>query len=266
MKEVIFLKLGGSLITDKQKPHAEKKRIITNLAFEIVEAINKKPNLDLIIGHGSGSFGHIPAKKYKTREGAKNKADWRGFHEVWREARALDQIILDIFVKAGLRVISYPPSASLISKGHKIISWNVHGMQLALEHKMIPMIYGDVAFDLQTGSTIYSTEELFVYLADKFMPNTILLAGIEDGVYGDFPIRKHLLSEINRSNIKETFLTLTGSSSVDVTGGMRDKVDAMWKILTKYPKTTISIFSPKIPGTLKGSLQGRLSGTILKYE
>ena len=127
MKKVILLKLGGSLITDKQKPHTAKKNIIKTLALEINEALKKNPDLKMIIGHGSGSFGHIPAKKYKTREGAKSKTDWKGFHEVWKEARVLDQIVIDAFLEAGLPVISFPPSATVISDSHKIIAWDNAG-------------------------------------------------------------------------------------------------------------------------------------------
>jgi isopentenyl phosphate kinase len=264
VNKVIFLKLGGSLITNKQKSHTAKKEIIASLTQEIYEAIKKNPDLRLIIGHGSGSFGHIPAKKYKTRDGAKTKADWKGFHKVWQEARALDQILMDAFIGAGLPVLSFPPSSSLISDAHKIISWDIRGVQYALDHNMIPVIYGDVAFDLQTGSTIFSTEELFIYLVDFFHPQTILLSGIEGGVYLDFPTRKKRIPEINRYNFIETLSKLTGSSSVDVTGGMRDKVEKMWKIIIKYPQTTISIFSPSRPGTLKNAILGKLSGTILK--
>lgn len=263
MKKVIFLKLGGSLITDKQKPHSAKKNIIKKLALEINEALKKNPKLKMIIGHGSGSFGHIPAKKYQTRDGAKSKADWKGFHEVWKEARALDQIMMDAFLETGLPVISFPPSATLISNSHKIITWDIRGMQHALEHGMVPVVYGDVVFDLQTGSTIFSTEELFIHLATVFHPQMILLAGIEEGVYLDFPNRKHILPEINCTNFDEASSKLNGSSNTDVTGGMREKVNAMWIILSKYPKTIISIFSPLQPGTLKHAIEGKLSGTIL---
>jgi isopentenyl phosphate kinase len=266
VNKVIFLKLGGSLITDKLKPHTAKKKIITRMAFEIYEELKKNPDLKLIIGHGSGSFGHNPANKFKTRDGAYSTVDWKGFHKVWREARALNQIVMDTFLKENLPVISYPPSASLISSAHKIIAWDIRAIQKTVEHGMIPVIYGDVAFDLQTGSTIFSTEELFIYLVKFFRPPMILLAGKEEGVYLDFPDRKHILPEINRTNFDEVATILNGSLNIDVTGGMRSKVYAMWNIITKFPKTTISIFSPSRPGTLKNAIDGKLSGTILKNK
>ncbi len=62
-----FLKLGGSLITDKDSPHTARPEILRRLADEIVAARQSNPAMQLLIGHGSGSFGHMPAKKYGTR-------------------------------------------------------------------------------------------------------------------------------------------------------------------------------------------------------
>ena len=67
---VIILKIGGSIITDKNS--IEPKVNYDNLdriSSEIANAFNNK-SLDiadgLIIVHGAGSFGHTPAKKYKS--------------------------------------------------------------------------------------------------------------------------------------------------------------------------------------------------------
>ena len=60
-----FLKLGGSLITDKDSPHTARPEILRRLAEEIAAARQHNPAMQLIIGHGSGSFGHMPAKKIR---------------------------------------------------------------------------------------------------------------------------------------------------------------------------------------------------------
>jgi len=89
---LIFLKLGGSLITDKTKPHTVHGKLISQLGHEILVAQEQDPNMQLILGHGSGSFGHVPAKKYGTRIGVSTSEEWQGFWEVWKDAHGLQAL------------------------------------------------------------------------------------------------------------------------------------------------------------------------------
>ena len=66
-KPLILLKLGGSLITDKTKPYTANIPVIKRLAREIHEAREEK-DINLIVGHGGGSFPHVSAKKYQTHK------------------------------------------------------------------------------------------------------------------------------------------------------------------------------------------------------
>jgi isopentenyl phosphate kinase len=56
--ELVFLKLGGSLITDKDTPRSPRRDVLARLAAEILYAHRQRPQMQLVIGHGSGSFGH----------------------------------------------------------------------------------------------------------------------------------------------------------------------------------------------------------------
>ena len=69
MKELVFLKLGGSLITDKMKPYTPLLEVIDDLARQIAASLQTDRNLRIVIGHGAGSFGHVAASEYKTRDG-----------------------------------------------------------------------------------------------------------------------------------------------------------------------------------------------------
>ena len=69
-------------------------------------------------------------------------------------------------------------------------------IRAALSNGLLPVIHGDVAFDEIRGGTILSTEDLFAHLAHQLHPQRILLAGLEAGVWADFPAHKHLLAEI----------------------------------------------------------------------
>ena len=85
-RPLIFLKLGGSLITDKQRPRTPRPEVLSRLAGEIGRALKAQPKISLVLGNGAGSFGHVTAKKYGTRQGVRTEQEWKGFAEIWREA------------------------------------------------------------------------------------------------------------------------------------------------------------------------------------
>ena len=61
-----LVKLGGSLITDKRVEKSFRRDVVKRLADEIAAARAVDPELKLLIGHGSGSFGHFAAKRANT--------------------------------------------------------------------------------------------------------------------------------------------------------------------------------------------------------
>jgi isopentenyl phosphate kinase len=259
-----FLKLGGSLITDKNASNTARKDVINRLAEEITDALKLRTDLQLVIGHGSGSFGHIPANKYGTRQGVDTAEKWWGFVEVFREARTLNQIVLESLLSVGLPVIAFPPSASIIAKDGAVQSWDLQPMQAALATGLIPLVNGDVIFDSHRGGTILSTEEIFAYLALKLIPQRILLAGIETGVWRDYPACTQLLESITPFAYNSGDAGLSGSAAVDVTGGMRQKVEIMLNLVTQAPGLQSLIFSGAEPGLVYQALLGDLPGTCIR--
>jgi len=257
-----LLKLGGSLITDKDTPRTPHLEVIHRLAEEIAQFVNANPSSQLIIGHGAGSFAHVPASKYKTRHGVRSQQEWAGFFEVWQEARALNHIILDALHQAGLPAISFPPSASITTRDGKVTAWDLAPLQAALSHQLIPVVYGDVIFDESLGGTILSTEELFTHLAVQLNPRRILLAGL-NSVCSDFPLCKHTIKFITDANFKDYLPILGGSASTDVTGGMIQKVTDMLKLTHQVPGLEIHIFSSSQQGVLLEVLNGKNIGTII---
>jgi isopentenyl phosphate kinase len=265
-KEVVFLKLGGSLITDKNKPHTARLDVIRRLANEIKQALIDNTGVKLVIGHGSGSFGHIPGKKYNTRQGVYTESQWFGFVEVWREARALTQILLEAFKDADLPVIALPPSAAAVSQGGVIQQWNFQPISMAVQNGLIPLINGDVLFDQEIGGTILSTEDLFESLAFYLKPGKILLAGIEPGVWKDFPQNTKLIKYINPTSYIQNEGVIGTSNSIDVTGGMQEKVKILLRIIEQIPYCQGMIFSGMIPRNIIFALGGNETGTVVSKK
>ena len=261
---LVFLKLGGSLITDKSRPYTARPRKIASLASEIADALQGNPELQLVLGHGSGSFGHEAANRYQTRQGVIGSDAWHGFAEVWYQASELNRRVVDSLRQEGLPAVTLSPAASVTAHDGKVFIWDTYPIITALSNQLLPVIHGDVAFDDIRGGTILSTEDLFVHLAATLYPKRILLAGMEAGVWADFPSRKRLIRQITPADLADQALDLRGAAGTDVTGGMRSKVQEMLALAEKIPGLEIQIFSGEKPGNLKRALQGDVFGTLLR--
>jgi isopentenyl phosphate kinase len=276
MKELAFLKLGGSLITDKMKPYTPLLDVMDDLALQIATSLQAHPNLRLVIGHGAGSFGHVAASEYKTRDGypkpsplihrERDKTEdnyWKGFAEVWRQASTLNHYVMQALHKAGLRTIALPPSASVIASDGQVAVWETTPIRMALAAGIVPVLFGDVAFDEVRGGTILSTEKLFAFLVKALSPERILLAGIEEAVWEDFPSRTRRIERITPQSFEDIRHGVGGSAAADVTGGMEAKVREMLELVEENPGLSIRIFSGNQPGNLVRALQGENLGTEL---
>lgn len=262
--KLLFLKLGGSLITDKFTPSTPKRETIAELVGELALVLREQPDLRLILGHGSGSFGHVAAKKYGTRQQVSSHEEWLGFVEVWFQASALNRIVMEALHRAEVPAVAFPASASAAVVDGVVRQWDLEPMQTALAQGIIPVVYGDVAFDRQRGGTILSTEDIFVHLAKELHPERILLAGIEAGVWADYPDNTRLIPEITPHIWAQTLQSVKGSAATDVTGGMEGKVGEMMALIEDIPGLEVLIFSASQPGTLRRAIAGEPLGTYLR--
>jgi isopentenyl phosphate kinase len=256
---VILLKLGGSLITEKARPLTAKHDIIQRLADEIATAMRHRPELELIVGHGSGSFGHSVAARHGTHRGARSEQQWRGFIEVWVAAQALNHIVLESLQRAGLPALTFSPSASAICRDGELIEMAVEPIRSALQARMLPVVHGDVSFDRSHGAAIVSTEQVFVYLARHFQAERALLAGIEEGVYADYPTRDNLLPRVSDEDLQR--IALDEVQGEDVTGGMEGKLRLALALSRTSPEIEVRFFSGLHPGSVEEALLGSTPGT-----
>jgi isopentenyl phosphate kinase len=260
---LVFLKLGGSLITAKEKPYTARPEKLAGIAARIAAARQADPDLRLVLGHGSGSFGHAAASQYGTRRGVSGPESWRGFAEVWYQAAALDRIVVDSLHAAGLPALALAPVAAVTAHMGIVESWDLGPLQAALENDLLPVVYGDVIFDRALGGTILSTEDLFSHLARSLRPRRILLAGREAGVWADFPARTILLPEITPESFTWQAAGLGETAGADVTGGMHSKVSQMLELIKEIPGLDVLVFSGENDEDIAKALRGEDPGTLL---
>lgn len=263
MKKLIFVKLGGGLITNKKKPYTPNLGILKQLSKEIASA-KKKSKIRLLIGHGSGSFGHTSAKKYKTKNGLIRKNSKYGFCIVHRDAFWLNKIVVNNLLKAGISAFSISPSSCFIQEKLRNIVW-ARAIKKILDLDIVPVIYGDAIVDTQKGCTIFSTEKLFYILALKLKPKRVIIVDKVDGVYTDDPLKKgvEFIPKITRANWRSIKKYLKKSDGIDVTGGMIHKVEESVKIAKR--KIEVLIVNGRTKGNLKKALFGANPGTLIRY-
>ena len=140
MNELVLLKLGGSLITDKTRPYMARLDKLADLAAQIASVRARGSGMRLILGHGSGSFGHTAAKEYGTREGVHGAEDWKGFAEVHYQAAQLNHFVMDALHGAGISALAFPPSGTVIASDGKVSAWESTPIRLALANGILPVV------------------------------------------------------------------------------------------------------------------------------
>ncbi|PKO21610.1 MAG: uridylate kinase [Chloroflexi bacterium HGW-Chloroflexi-1] len=238
MNELVFLKLGGSLLTDKTRPRALRADVLTRLAAEIAGALADRPGLRLLIGHGSGSFGHVIAREHGTRDGVTTPAGWRGYAETASVAAELNRLVVGALWDAGVPALPVQPSASARCRDGVLIALEERPLRAALASGLAPVVYGDVALDDVRGGAIISTEEIFRWLAPRLEPNRVVLVGDVAGVLTADPTSgtpTALIDEITPDRLPALMQVLGGSRGVDVTGGMAAKVAEMMALVQTMP-------------------------------
>jgi isopentenyl phosphate kinase len=265
MDSIIFLKLGGSLITDKTGVEQVRPAILARLAREIKRAQEANADLRLVLGHGSGSFGHVHGAEHGTRQGVRTAEQWAGFSQVSGAASRLNELVIGALLQAGVPALSLQPSASALCEDGVIKELAVGPVQRALEAGLLPVVFGDVAFDSVRGGTIISTEEVMMFLAGTLRPSWLLLAGETPGV---LDLEGQVVPLISEANLAEIAPALGGSRGTDVTGGMAGKVRSMLDLVHAQPQMQIRIFSGLEPGQVRHTLltPAAASGTVIRSD
>ena len=259
---ITLLKIGGSLVTDKNQRSTFRQSVMARVATEIADALKTQPALKLIIGHGSGSFGHFEAQQYDTMAGVQSPEQWVGFAKVATVAAELNYLVAKELHNANIPAMRIQPSASALAENGIITQMSLTSIEWALQHQLVPLVYGDVAFDTVRGGTIISTETIFTYLVAHLPVKHIILLGEVDGVYDG---QKNIITQITPDNFHQYKSVLGGSSGVDVTGGMLTKVEDMLELASREPYPVIQIINGNTKGIIRDVLSGvTVNGTTIQ--
>lgn len=223
---MIILKIGGSILTNKDAVSEVDTKSLKRIASEIKSSLDNSFK-ELIIVHGAGSFGHPPAKKYKIGEKF-DESEYPqkriGFCETQNAVKKLNMYICEAFIDEGLPVVAIPASSFMRATNKRITDGNLDSFKRYLEKGFIPVIYGDVVLDDELEICVISGDQLIQYLAKNLNPDMVVLGTDVDGVYNKNPKTHDDAIFFDKFSSLDDLDTLEGTTNVDVTGGMVGKI------------------------------------------
>lgn len=256
--ETVFLKLGGSLLTDKTAREALRVHRVESICAQIATVLDTRPELKLVLGIGSGSFGHFPAFQYGLAQGVDHPDAWMGAAITADSAARLVRHVTGCLIKAGVKAWSCQPGSAWMARGRRVRGGPADVLARALASDLVPVVHGDVMLDLEQRVCIASTEEIFRFLAPSLRPDRILLAGEVPGIMSG-PMEQwrgaQPIPRLQPEGSGALPLVPGASRGVDVTGGMRTKLQLCLEMVEACPEAHVHVFDGRPPGAVQAVLR-----------
>lgn len=259
---LLLVKLGGSLVTDKRSPRTLRGDVLERVASEVAAAIERGAG-PLLLGHGSGSFGHDAAERYGVPEGIRSAEDLPGVVATQAAASELHAHVLSALRGAGIAAFSVAPSSSMVTIDGEPLLAAVEPVRLALVHGLTPVTYGDVVLDRRRGAAICSTETALLTYARGLLGAGHELRGAcwfgdTDGVLDQAGAT---IERIDGHGVSAVLADVGGAAATDVTGGMRHRLETAAALARLGVPSWILDGRP--PGAVQAALLGEPRGGTL---
>ena len=262
--QLTVLKLGGSVITEKDKPMTAKLEVMERLAKEIVDA-DAAP---LVIVHGGGSFGHTIAKKYNIKEGFNEPSQIEGFSKTHQAMLELNRLVVDALIRNNIAAFPISPSSCITTKLGRIEVFYDSATKRLLDTGFVPVLFGDTVLDSNLGFTILSGDQIVAALAIKLGAGRVIFGVDVDGLYSADP--KHdssaqLIPRITLRELRVLLHNIGGAKVDDVTGGMLGKVSELIPAVEAGVQAIV-ISATKEGNVYKALKKEKVSGTLIEKE
>ncbi len=244
---MILIKLGGSIITNKDKPLTANVSAIKKIASQL-----KKVKESYMVVHGGGSFGHYWSVKYDMHT-KPDRYSIRGVSVVKNSMVELNKLILEAFLQSGIHPYCLPPTDFVF--GNKPVTKKVQEITKIAKTGLVPVSYGDVIWFGKNKFYILSGDKIMGMLTRILKPRLAIFVTNVDGVYSDIKNKK-LIREITTERPKIT------NVKMDVTGGMSRKI----KEATDMSRNTSVFFvNGNMPQRILNAINGKeFEGTLFR--
>jgi len=256
------LKLGGSVITEKEKPLTPNLPVIERLASEISRA-NVSP---LVLVHGGGSFGHPLAKQYAVEKGYRDRSQIMGFSKIRQAMTMLNKLVVDSLIQHNIPAVTVQPSSCIITKQGRIQVMEERPLRKLLEMEFVPVLHGDIVLDSDLGFAILSGDQLVSSLATRLEARRIIIGIDVDGLYTSDPKtdpEARLIQHVTGRELRKMQPKIGEARVTDVTGGMLGKVLELMPAVEKGIQVII-VNAAKSSNVYKALKNEGVVGTVIE--
>jgi len=256
---MILIKIGGSVITQKNEPFTPNLKNLYAVARTIAEYWSNGVSKTMCIIHGGGSFAHVVASQYIYR----TTLNRRGISLITWSARKLNDRVVESLIDFDLPAFPLQTSSLFFVSGGKP-KMHTRVVREILNGTWIPVLYGDIVVG-DGEAQILSGEEIIEALSEEFDIEKIIVCTDTSGVLVDKnKPEKGIFKSINPQNIQSVMKILGASSGIDVTGGMKQKVETLYRIATRKGISSV-IIDGTDPKTLSNCLNNQnVVGTFIE--
>ncbi|MCU4925510.1 isopentenyl phosphate kinase [Halobacteria archaeon AArc-dxtr1] len=245
---MIVCKLGGSVITDKDRAETLDGPALDRAAEAIAEA-HAAGRDDLVLVHGGGSFGHHAASEHgvTTESGTHDET---AVIEIHGAMTTLNEFVLSRLHERDVPAVPVHPFSAASRDAEGALSLPTQQVATLVAEGFVPVLHGDLVAHAGHGATVVSGDELVAALAADLGAERVGLCSTVPGVLDDSG------AVVERIDSFEAVADVLGESeSTDVTGGMAAKVAALLEL-----EASASIFGLE---ELAAFLGGESPGTTL---
>lgn len=216
----VVVKLGGSLITEKDRPETLDDAALDAACGALASALADGAVERLVVVHGGGSFGHHHASEHgvSTTTGT---ADADAVMDIHGAMTELNRAVLDRLHERDVPAVPvHPLSLSARPDGADAdLDLPLASTATLLDEGFVPVLHGDGVATAGSGVTVVSGDELVVELAAGLGARRVGVCSTVPGVLdGDGAVLPSI------GSFDAVADALGASDATDVSGGMAAKV------------------------------------------
>jgi isopentenyl phosphate kinase len=219
---MIVLKLGGSVVTEKDRDETVDGAALEAAATAVADALAASDvDDDLVLVHGGGSFGHPHAEAWaaSTTDGVR---DVDGVTAIHGAMTTLNKFVLRALHREDVPAVPVHPLSAGYRDADGDLTFPSGQVRTLVDEGFVPVLHGDLVAHAGEGATVLSGDELVTSLAASLDADRV---GVCSTVPGVLDVDDAVVPEIRSYDAVES--VLGGSDATDVSGGMAGKVRAL---------------------------------------